>query len=605
MELPLRDEGDRLLPAGECLDIRRRLRRITPRHDLTAAVIAAFDPRTRILPFHYSSTRMAPAGPRAIGAALHDSGVVKTRVVLQQWNPNITPSRIRIDGRVPDMLLISSMQIHLAACQRLIEDASGMDAAVRPLIIAGGPRVIYEPWSVFGSDADAPWGVDIAVRGEEYVLLNLIETLLQWRSPGQSLRSALRAARGAGWLAGVPGLTYAATDAPAAEELVDTGVQRLVDNLDELPDPAAGYRLLEAPSRRQDIAAAPLAANKVARYSPLGAMVFTSGCKFSCPYCPIPAYNQRQHRLKSPQRIADEMVNLNREFGLKYFFGTDDNFFNNPKRTVEIIERLAATTIDGQPFHKRIGWGTEATIHDTLAMKDHLPTLRKAGALILWMGVEDITATFVKKGQSVSKIADAFDLLRRNDIMAVPMLMHHQGQPLWSRGSSYGLLNQVRMLRNAGAVDVQVLTMTPAVGSRTYESAYESGQMIASAGGRPVEPYMLDANYIVANPGPDAWKMQLRVLTTLCYIYNPLQLLRAIVRPRSSEFLGDVGIQLAGVWGLLRTIPRMLSWAWRLKRGPIVCHRLTPAPATKVTAAPHPPKFRSEHIRTFLSEKTI
>ena len=161
---------------------------------------------------------------------------------------------------MPDLLLVSSMQIHSAACDALIRDACRIDPAARPLIIAGGPKAIYEPWTLLSPNPADPWGADVVVTGEEYVLLNLLEVLLQWRSYGQSLRSAFRAARGAGGLANVPGLTYAAADSPVAEELVDTGVQRLVDDLDELPDPAVGYRLLEAPSRRQDIAPSPLAA---------------------------------------------------------------------------------------------------------------------------------------------------------------------------------------------------------------------------------------------------------------------------------------------------------------------------------------------------------
>ena len=36
--------------------------------------------------------------------------------------------------------------------------------------------------------------------------------------------------------------------------------------------------------------------NRVRKLSPISSLVLTFGCKFACPYCPIPAYNQRQHR---------------------------------------------------------------------------------------------------------------------------------------------------------------------------------------------------------------------------------------------------------------------------------------------------------------------
>ena len=45
-------------------------------------------------------------------------------------------------------------------------------------------------------------------------------------------------------------------------------------------------------------------------------------------------------------------------------------------------------------------------------MKDHLPLVRESGCRALWLGVEDLTATLVKKGQSADKTAEAFHALR-------------------------------------------------------------------------------------------------------------------------------------------------------------------------------------------------
>ena len=130
-----------------------------------------------------------------------------------------------------------------------------------------------------------------------------------------------------------------------AEELVDTGVQRLLGELDELPDPVLGYRLLEAPGSSSKLAPQAIPPNRVRRYTPISSLVMTYGCKFACTYCPIPAYNQRQHRLKSGERIAQDMWRLYKEYGLCYFFGVDDNFFNNKTRTLEIIQELATARV--------------------------------------------------------------------------------------------------------------------------------------------------------------------------------------------------------------------------------------------------------------------
>ena len=250
MELPRRDRGDELLPPGELTDIRRRLRMIAPQHDLVSVIACAFDHRTRMLPFIFADTRMVPAGIRAIGSAMVASGFEKTRIVLQQWNRNFRPSRMQLDGRIPDLFLVSSMGMHLAPCMDMIRDAQRIDPQYRPLIIAGGSLNMYQPYEVFGNNLSDMAGADVAVTGEEYVLLNLLEVLLSVRGRGESMLSAFVRARDNGSLQHVSGLVYARHEnGRFSGELIDTGIQRLVLNLDELPDPVPGYRLLEAPSR--------------------------------------------------------------------------------------------------------------------------------------------------------------------------------------------------------------------------------------------------------------------------------------------------------------------------------------------------------------------
>ncbi len=614
MELPRRARGNELLEAGELARLRLRLRNLAPNHDLTTVIACAFDHRTRMLPFIYADTRMAPAGARAIGAAMADAGFQKTRIVLQQWNRNFRPSRMRLDGRIPDLFMVSSMQLHSAQCHALIRDACQIDPADRPLIIVGGPKVIYEPWDVFGSDPQCPWGADVAVTGEEYVLLSLLEVLLSIRTGKESMRSAFMRARDSGALDAIPGLVYARTDARGmAEELVDTGIQRLVGDLDELPHPALGYRLLEPPSASAVLGPRALTADRVRKHCRISSIVMTLGCKFGCPYCPIPAYNQRQYRVKSGERISDEIERVFNEFGIRFFFGADDNFFNDKQRTLDIAETLARK-VDGRSRpHCKIRWGTEATVHDTLAMKDHLDVVRKAGLWALWLGVEDMTGALVKKGQSADETIEAFSLLRASGIFPVPMLMHHDSQPLYTRNRYDGLLNQVGLLRKAGAVYVQIMMLTPSPGSKLYDESYSSGLAFKSVDEVAVEPYIVDGNRVVASRHPRPWIKQLNLLAAYFYFYNPLRLLAALVCPKTKipladaetwppgkgqpnatgwnsfrrhsrrklrAHFADAGVQLFGMWGLAHTARRTLGWCWHLLRGDIKRH--TQAPVSQI-----------------------
>jgi radical SAM superfamily enzyme YgiQ (UPF0313 family) len=298
----------------------------------------------------------------------------------------------------------------------LIRDAHRIDPAHRPLIIAGGPHAVYEPYDLFSANPARPGSADVVVTGEEFVLLSLIEVVLSTRVRGESMRSAFVRARDNRALHDVPGLVYArGGNNGVPEELVDTGIQRLVGDLDELPHPVLGYRLMEPPGPHATLSTRAMPIDQVQQRSPISSLVLTFGCKFACPYCPIPAYNQRQYRMKSGERIADEMWRLNQDYGLCHFLGTDDNFFNDKARALDIVDKLAGAQFDGVRLNKQARWYTEVTVHDTLKMKEHLPLIRESGCRALWLGVEDLTATLVKKGQSADKTTEAFRALRDAD----------------------------------------------------------------------------------------------------------------------------------------------------------------------------------------------
>jgi len=581
LELPRRPRGDERLKPGELTRLRERLRIAAQAHDLSTVIACAFDHRTRMLPFIFADTRMIPAGVRAIGSAMADAGFDKTRIVLQQWNRNFRPSRMQLDGRIPELFMASSMSLHSESCMALIRDAHRIDSAHRPLIIAGGPHAVYEPYDLFSADPARPGGADVVVTGEEFVLLSLIEAVLSMRGRGESIRAAFVRARDSGALDAIPGLVYSRGGKDGlAEELVDTGIQRLVGDLDELPHPVLGYRLMEPPGRHATLSMRAMPADQVRRYSPLASLVMTFGCKFACPYCPIPAYNQRQYRVKSGERIADEMFRLNREYGLRRFFGADDNFFNDRARTLDIVETLVRAEFDGVKLRDRARWYTEVTVHDTLQMREHLPLMRKSGCRALWLGVEDLTATLVKKGQSADKTTAAFRALRAAGISPMPMMMHHDTQPLYSHGSNYGLLNQIELLRRAGAVSMQVLMLTPAVGSKLLETTYASGQVLGSAGGKPVRPYMCDGNYVIASSHKRPWKKQLTMLAGYLYFYNPVWFVIALIRCRTRVSLMPAFLQIFGMTGLVMTIVRTTGWAARLMFGRIT--RQSRAPVSQI-----------------------
>jgi len=464
--------------------------------------------------------------------------------------------------------MISAMQIHSEPAFRLIRDAWQLGDD-RPLILAGGPKAVYEPWDFFGLSPDGREGADVVVTGEEYVLLELLDRIVEMKGPSDTMRAAFERLREGGLLEDIPGLVYR-PDAPddPPPHLINTGVQRLVQDLDELPLALEAMGLFEAPHGRTTLSSQPVPAEQLGRHAKILAMVTTHGCQFHCPYCPIPGYNQFTFRHRSPERMVEEIAGVAELCGMSRFFGTDDNFFCRRETVEAALAAMARGKVGNKSFRKAINFATEATEFDVFKNQDLLPLARDAGLRNLWLGIEDLTAGLVKKGQTVEKTKTLFKLLVKHGIAPMPMMMHHDGQPLWTLRSLYGLLNQVRFLWKAGAASCQVTLLTPWVGSQGYEQPFRDGLVLSKAGGQPIEQYQYDGNHCLATSDAHPWRRQINMLLSYASFYNPLNLVLAL--PRFDKVWADrVVFQLLGMVGLAKSIYQSRGLLARLISGPI------------------------------------
>jgi radical SAM superfamily enzyme YgiQ (UPF0313 family) len=590
MELSSRPKNDRYTRPGEYHEIEHRLRDYPDVKDIGALVCYAFDFRTRLGPFLFADMRLLTAGPRAVAAALVNAGFTKTRIVLRQWNRNFKVHEARLDGQPPQLLLISSMQIHSASAYEMVRDAHKLGDE-RPLILCGGAKAIYEPWDFFGLDDDPRLSADVVCTGEEFVILELLDRLMESRANNEHLRKTFHRLRRSGLLDDIPGLVFRegqgeGDDRQPLGRLINTGVQRMVQNLDELPHPVASLGLIEPPHKRGKLSSTPVPIEKLKRFAGMVSLVTTHGCKFHCPYCPIPAYNQFTFRTKSGDRLREEMELIATRTGIHAFFGTDDNFFNNRDTVSETFEALSKGKVRGRPFRDSIFFGTEATEFDVHKNLDLLPVCREGGLRAIWFGIEDMTAELVKKGQSPEKTKTLFQVLNKHGIAPMSMMMHHDGQPLASRGNLYGLINQVNFLRKSGSASVQVTILTPSVGSKGYEEPYNTGMVIAEASGNKVEDHHYDGNHCIATHDPQPWKKQLNIYLAYASFYNPWNFMKAIAEWQHPLWTVRVVYQAYGMLGLVKSFINGFGWLKSLWQGPV--QKMQEVPRRRLEMIPPP-----------------
>ena len=409
--------------------------------------------------------------------------------MLRQWNPNFQPSEARIDGKPPQMLFVSTMQIHSASAYEMIADAYDW-ATIGRLILAGGAKAIYEPWDFFG------------LRPRRAVQRRRGRHRRRVRRPGAARphhgiprpATSIRARRSTACAAPACSTTSPAWSSAKATKrsrsgrLINTGIQRLVQDLDELPHPITSLGLIEPPHRRRDASSRPTAdATRLHRHAGMISRGHDARLQVPLPVLPDPGVQPVHLPLEEPRpaarRIRDAWPRRRASTPSSAPTTTSSTTARRSKRSSPAWPRGKS---NGKPFRDSIFFGTEATEFDVFKNQDLLPLCRDGGLRAIWFGIEDMTAELVKKGQSPEKTRTLFEMLNKHGICPMPMMMHHDGQPLASRGNLYGLLNQVNFLRKSGSVSVQVTILTPSVGSKGYEEPYEKDMVIEQAGSESV-----------------------------------------------------------------------------------------------------------------------
>jgi hypothetical protein len=170
--------------------------------------------------------------------------------------------------------------------------------------------------------------------------------------------------------------------------------------------------------------------------------------------------------------------------------------------------------------------------------------------------------------------------MRKNRILPMAMMMHYDGQPLVSKDSMKGLLNQVRMLYKIGAGSVQVTVLSPACGTKDYIPVMKSGIILESLDGQRVDDHLWDGNHVISVGSTSVpWKLQRNVLLAYISFYNPINFCRTFLNRRRkwSHFF----LQIWGMWGLAITARRLIPWMSRLRavaKGRYIAYREPPGP---------------------------
>ena len=180
------------------------------------------------------------------------------------------------------------------------------------------------------------------------------------------------------------------------------------------------------------------------------------GCPNNCRYCLYPVLQGRRLRLRSPERIVDELETLQRDFGIRSVHFTDA-VVNQPQEHLrDICKEILRRGLE-------IGW-TGFFREDTLSEKE-LDLYSEAGLLTLYFsadGASDYTLKLLGKNLTMEQVLHAGKLAARSGILSVyHFLVNLPGETQGSVDQTYRLLDKLFSLHasrgNLGAVVINNL----------------------------------------------------------------------------------------------------------------------------------------------------
>ncbi|MFC1600753.1 B12-binding domain-containing radical SAM protein [Candidatus Sumerlaeota bacterium] len=290
------------------------------------------------------------------------------------------------------------------------------------------------------------------------------------------------------------------------------GEPRLPDeDADSLPFPArellANERYLSPDTRR-----------------PITVIHANRGCPSKCIFCPAGALSNYRVRLRSPQRVVDELVECVERHGIRQFLFHGDTFTINKRWVLELCERIGAAGLD-------IRWGCNSRV-DTMD-DERAAAMRQAGCWVVAFGLESGSQEIldkIKKGATVEKAREAIAVCKRNGLCTHGFWII--GMP-WETRVTLRLTYQLARELDTDFFDFNIALPLPgtelyeiAVGEGLLEQALDTETGYAKAAARTFE---------LSRRELDRWRRR----SLLKLSFRPGYVFRTLRRARANGQLGN------------------------------------------------------------------
>jgi len=200
------------------------------------------------------------------------------------------------------------------------------------------------------------------------------------------------------------------------------------------------------------------------------AILTKRGCSFHCTYCAYPSLEGRRYRLKSPERVVNEIHHVMKS-NSSALIDFCDNSFNCPKKHAEAIcQEIIDRGIS-------IKWSSGA-IKPLGLTKDFCQLLKASGCSYVGLSIETASKkmlSMVNKGFKIDDIREALDNLGDSDIpFGLSILIGAPGETPETISETFHIVDSYPQVRSMW-VSVGICLWTHH--QKVLDSAREEGQL--------------------------------------------------------------------------------------------------------------------------------
>lgn len=185
----------------------------------------------------------------------------------------------------------------------------------------------------------------------------------------------------------------------------------------------------------------------------------TRGCPFKCNWCAKPIYGNR-YNSRSPEKVVDELAFLTENYGVQYFWVTDDIFGLKPGWVSRFNDLIQERNLK---IHYKI-----QSRADLLMQGKAIDELAASGLEEVWIGAESGSQKILDamdKGITLDQIKKSTELLQSKGVRVAYFLQFG-----YTGETKEDIRNTLEMVRNNRPDDIGISVSYPLPGTKFYEN---------------------------------------------------------------------------------------------------------------------------------------